>query len=126
MIAFGFVGARLYCRVGLKPRSSAGAQITAAASVRSSATLQMPTAAPAPQAAVPLLYHVIVVVMENNSYSQVSTLPYISTLISTYTSFSQSYAVGPPLRAELPGAVGRQHAWTLGRQLSADGIAVLG
>ncbi len=71
---------------------------TDASSVRSSATLQTPTAAPARQAAVgvPLLYHVIVVVMENNSYDQVRTLPYISTLIGQYTSFSQSYAVSHP------------------------------
>ena len=40
--------------------------------------------------------HVILVVMENHNYDQVRTLPYISTLISEYTSFSQSYAVTHP------------------------------
>ena len=54
--------------------------------------------APRPAAAgtVPQLDHVIIVVMENHSYDQVRTLPYISTLISKYTSFSQSYAVSHP------------------------------
>jgi acid phosphatase len=45
---------------------------------------------------VPPMDHVIIVVMENHSYDQVRTLPYISTLISSYTSFSQSYAVSHP------------------------------
>ena len=40
--------------------------------------------------------HVIVVVMENHSYDEVRTLPYISTLISNYTSFSQSFGVSHP------------------------------
>ncbi len=58
----------------------------------SSATAQTPAAA----GSVPRLDHVIIVVMENHSYDQVRTLPYISTLISKYTSFSQSYAVAHP------------------------------
>jgi len=54
--------------------------------------------APRPAAAqtVPRLDHVMIVVMENHSYDQVRTLPYIATLISSYTSFSQSYAVSHP------------------------------
>ena len=70
---------------------------TDAASVRSSDT-QTPAATPAPLTAVgvPPLDHVIIVVMENHGYSQVSTLPYISSLIRSYTSFSQSYAVAHP------------------------------
>jgi len=40
--------------------------------------------------------HVIVIVMENHSYTQVKGLPYITTLIHNYTSFSQSYAVAHP------------------------------
>jgi len=36
------------------------------------------------------------VVMENHSYDEVRTLPYISTLIQNSTSFSQSYAVAHP------------------------------
>ena len=51
---------------------------------------------PAAAGTVPQLDHVIIVVMENHSYDQVRTLPYISTLISKYTSFSQSYAVSHP------------------------------
>src|SRR2546422_2803317 len=71
---------------------------TDAASVRSSDTLQTPTTTPAPPTAVgvPSLDHVIVVVMENHGYSQVNTLPYISSLIRSYTSFSQSYAMAHP------------------------------
>ena len=53
-----------------------------------------PAAAAAP--GVPMLNHVILVVMENHSYDEVRTLPYISTLITHYTSFSQSYAVSHP------------------------------
>lgn len=53
-------------------------------------------ARPAAAAAVPPLDHVIVVVMENHSYDEVRTLPYIATLLATYTSFSQSYAVTHP------------------------------
>ncbi len=45
---------------------------------------------------VPRMDHVIIVVMENHSYDEVRTLPYTSTLISKYTSFSQSYAVTHP------------------------------
>ena len=54
--------------------------------------------APRPAAAqtVPRLNHVMIVVMENHSYDEVRTLPYTATLISNYTSFSQSYAVSHP------------------------------
>ena len=45
---------------------------------------------------VPILNHVILVVMENHSYDEVRTLPYISTLIQNSTTFSQSYAVAHP------------------------------
>jgi acid phosphatase len=40
--------------------------------------------------------HVMIVVMENHTYDEVRVLPYISTLISNYTSFSQSNAVDHP------------------------------
>ena len=70
---------------------------------RSSARLALAVAlaavlAPRPAAAqtVPRMDHVMIVVMENHSYDQVRTLPYISTLISYFTSFSQSYAVSHP------------------------------
>jgi len=43
-----------------------------------------------------MLNHVILVVMENHSYDEVRTLPYIATLIQGSTSFSQSYAVSHP------------------------------
>jgi phosphatidylinositol-3-phosphatase len=60
-------------------------------------TAPEPTLAPQPAVVgVPRLDHVIVVVMENHSYTQVKGLPYTATLISTYTSFSQSYAVTHP------------------------------
>ena len=45
---------------------------------------------------VPRMDHVIIVVMENHSYDEVRTLPYTSSLISKYTSFSQSFAVTHP------------------------------
>jgi acid phosphatase len=53
---------------------------------------------PRPSAAqdVPRMDHVVLVVMENHSYEEVRTLPYISSLITQYTSFSQSYAVTHP------------------------------
>src|SRR5438093_1018514 len=70
---------------------------------RSAGRLALPVAlavalAPRPAAAqiVPPMDHVIIVVMENHSYDEVRTLPYTSTLISKYTSFSQSYAVTHP------------------------------
>jgi acid phosphatase len=70
---------------------------------RSAGRLVLPVAlaaalTPRPAAAqiVPRMDHVMIVVMENHSYDQVRTLPYTSTLISTYTSFSQSYAVSHP------------------------------
>ena len=66
----------------------------AAACLLASASLIGPAAAAPPGA--PQLDHVILVVMENHSYDQVRTLPYISTLIQNYTSFSQSYAVTHP------------------------------
>src|ERR1044072_1006957 len=45
---------------------------------------------------VPRMAHVIIVVMETHSYDEVPTLPYTSSLISKYTSFSQSFAVTHP------------------------------
>ena len=66
----------------------------AAACLLAAVVLAGPAAAAPP--GVPQLDHVMVVVMENHSYDQVRTLPYISTLIQNYTSFSQSYAVSHP------------------------------
>jgi len=66
----------------------------AAACLLASASLTGPAAAAPPGA--PQLDHVILVVMENHSYDQVRTLPYVSTLVRDYTSFSQSYAVTHP------------------------------
>src|SRR5439155_5577173 len=70
---------------------------------RSAGRLALPVAlaaalAPRPAVAqiVPPMDHVIIVVMENHSYDEVRTLRYTSTLISKYTSFSQSYAVTHP------------------------------
>jgi phosphoesterase family protein len=66
---------------------------------QSGATTPIETPAPRVTAAVPgvpLLNHVIIVVMENHSYTQVKGLPYTASLISKYTSFSQSYAVSHP------------------------------
>jgi len=60
---------------------------------------------------VPLLDHVILVVMENHSYDQVRTLPYISTLIQSSTSFSQAYAVAHPSH---PNYLALRAASTLG------------
>jgi acid phosphatase len=45
---------------------------------------------------VPAMDHVILVVMENHSYDEVRTLPYIASLIGKYSSFSQSFAVTHP------------------------------
>ena len=54
-------------------------------------------AAGSPQAAaVPALDHVIVIMMENQSYDGVRTLPYITSLIATQSSFSASYAITHP------------------------------
>ena len=74
-------------------RCRARSAASLAASVELAAAL-----APRPAAAqtVPRMDHVIIVVMENHSYDQVRTLPYTSTLISTYSSFSQSYGVAHP------------------------------
>ena len=45
---------------------------------------------------VPRLDHVIVVIMENKSYDEVRTEPYIATLISQGTAFTNSYAIAHP------------------------------
>lgn len=47
-------------------------------------------------AAVPRLDHVVVIVLENRSYDQVRTLPYLASLIAAGTSFSNSYALTHP------------------------------
>src|SRR3989442_4248906 len=44
----------------------------------------------------PALDHIIVVVMENRSYDQVRTASYTASLISSYSPFSQSYAIPHP------------------------------
>ena len=67
---------------------------SAVACLLSAVVLTGPAAAAPP--GVPQLDHVILVVMENHSYDQVRTLPYVSTLIQDYASFSQSYAVTHP------------------------------
>jgi phosphatidylinositol-3-phosphatase len=67
--------------------------------LESIANVPTPAVTAAPRAAavmVPRLDHVIVVVMENHSYTQVKGLAYTASLISKYTSFSQSYAVTHP------------------------------
>ena len=74
------------------PPELAGSSSVPGVSTPTHAALLQPQQA----AGVPLLDHVILVVMENHSYDEVRTLPYISTLIQHYTSFSQSYAVGHP------------------------------
>jgi acid phosphatase len=74
------------------PPELAGSSSVPSAATPSRAGLLQPQQA----AGVPLLDHVILVVMENHSYAEVKGLPYISTLITHYTSFSQSYAVGHP------------------------------
>jgi hypothetical protein len=60
------------------------------------ASLALARPAAAAANGVPILNHVILVVMENHSYDEVRTLPYISTLIQNSTTFSQSYAVAHP------------------------------
>jgi acid phosphatase len=84
----------------------------------------MPTGEPPAQptaAGVPRMNHVIIVVMENHSYDEVRTLPYISTLIGRYTSFSQSYAVSHPSQ---PNYLALWAASTLG--VSNDNCPPLG
>lgn len=45
---------------------------------------------------VPQADHVIVVMMENHSYDQVRSLPYIASVIAANTSFAQSYGITHP------------------------------
>ena len=68
----------------------------AAGEIQTAQTLNAALAPRSAVAGVPLMDHVIVIVMENHSYTQVKGLPYITTLIHNYTSFSQSYAVAHP------------------------------
>ncbi len=58
--------------------------------------LGRPAAAAAQANSVPPLSHVIVIMMENQAYVNMKTLPYISTLISAYSSFADSYAITHP------------------------------
>ena len=46
--------------------------------------------------AVPHLDHIIVIVMENQSYDGVRTAPYIASLVATGTSFANAYALTHP------------------------------
>ena len=78
-------------------------------------------AGPAAAQIVPRMDHVIIVVMENHSYDETRTLPYTSTLISKYTSFSQSYAVTHPSQ---PNYLALWAASTLG--ISDDNCPPLG
>ena len=82
---------------------------SAVACLLSAVVLTGPAAAAPP--GVPQLDHVILVVMENHSYDQVRTLPYVSTLVRDYTSFSQSYAVTHPSQ---PNSLALWAASTLG------------
>lgn len=52
--------------------------------------------APAARSGVPTLDHVIVVIMENQSYDQVRTLPYTSKLMAQSVTLTQSYGVTHP------------------------------
>lgn len=47
-------------------------------------------------AAVPLLDHIVVIVMENHSYNQVRVLPYTASLMAAYAYSSASYGVTHP------------------------------
>jgi acid phosphatase len=73
---------------------------------------------------VPILNHVILVVMENHSYDQVRTLPYISTPDPETPRRSRSRTRCRILRAELPRAVGCEHARDHERQLPAARVAI--
>ena len=75
------------------------------------AVLLISTAGGPASASVPRLDHVIVVIMENKSYDQVRTQPYITNLITQGTVFTNSYAVTHP---SLPNYIALWAATTMG------------
>ncbi len=80
------------------------------------AVLLISTAGSRASASVPRLDHVIVVIMENKSYDQVRTKPYISSLITQGTVFTNSYAITHP---SLPNYLALWAGTTMG--LTTDG-----
>jgi len=73
-------------------RSALAISTSSLAAVVTLATLASDACATPP----PRLNHIIVVVMENKSYDEVRTQPYIASLIAAGSTFSKSYAVTHP------------------------------